>query len=1055
MNFKSLIGRNITYFTRYYRLVATASLITLTVIVGSLVVGDSVRRTLANRVSERLGDTETILFSRNSYMADNLLEASLLNSSARGILLVNGFISQQGKLIPVFVYGVDDMSVSRGTARINPPLAKELTSGGLNDIVLRLPAAGLVPSGSLFVTENYTTSLRLSYDGIVEVKEGGNISMKNEQILPFNIFVNRQELAEALDVEGKVNLILDAKHISEADFFDIWNYTSSGLTVNQQEEFTEIISDRVFLQNEVIESISSNNQNPNRLFSYLVNSIEWNEIAIPYSFITAMNRYKEEALQKDEIILSDYSANRLNAKVGDNIAVSYFTSNDLKTLSTKSIQLRVKKIVPLSELVADKTLSANFPGLSDVERCTDWDSDLPINMDLITDEDERYWEIYRSTPKAIIAYDAISEDWSNAYGSATAIRVADSEPDLSELRPEMFGIQLIYPREAGLYAAMNGVDFSSLFLALGFFIIVSAILLMLIPLSEMLYQRRTEIALLKALGYTRKRILKMLWLESAPVVLVSSIVGVVAGLLYTGLIMWLLGNVWKGATQTDGFSIYPNIVTIVIGLLVGVALSLWLLRRTIKRSLKEKQYNRKQKKIAIQTRKLGVILSTVLAVAIIAINFFYLHSVVLFILVGVLLIGLAALWGDYQICRNGLASISHFRFQKLVWSSLYANKKQALLAFFALSIGVFIVFSVGLNRRGFADSSQIRTGTGGYSIWAESTVPVYHNMMTEEGRLRLALSDLPADMAMLQALRYSADDASCLNLNKVSTPTVLGIDMASFEKSDFQIEQSLYPMDRSTFFEQMQISSDAVYPVLVDATVLTWGLIMNLGDTLYYEAGNGQTVALQMVGTLSNSIFQGNVLMDRNLFKEIWPEITGSEVFLFKTDESEKETVKNLLSQALSEYGVTVSTTNDRLKQFNVVTDTYLTIFLTLGGLGLLLGIMSFIIVIRKNLTMRRKEIALYGMLGFTTHKIEQILYQENILVPLYAIATGVISALVGVSLSFMNTGIWIWFIALLFTVFFVVCVIVFVRKSVRKEVQRVEQYSEFKMPDSQFDTES
>ena len=80
--------------------------------------------------------------------------------------------------------------------------------------------------------------------------------------------------------------------------------------------------------------------------------------------------------------------------------------------------------------------------------------------------------------------------------------------------------------------------------------------------------------------------------------------------------------------------------------------------------------------------------------------------------------------------------------------------------------------------------------------------------------------------------------------------------------------------------------------------------------------------------------------------------------------------VKKLISQALSEYGVRVMTTNDRLRQFNTVTDTYLTIFMTLGGLGLLLGILSFIIVIRKNLAMRRDEIRLYRVLGFTDGQI-------------------------------------------------------------------------------------
>lgn len=71
---------------------------------------------------------------------------------------------------------------------------------------------------------------------------------------------------------------------------------------------------------------------------------------------------------------------------------------------------------------------------------------------------------------------------------------------------------------SGIYAARNGVDFAGLFLALGFFIIVSAVLLMLNPLSEMFYRRRHEIALLRSMGYTRKRIKGMLWMESVPVV---------------------------------------------------------------------------------------------------------------------------------------------------------------------------------------------------------------------------------------------------------------------------------------------------------------------------------------------------------------------------------------------------------------------------------------------------------------------------------------------------------------------------------------------------------
>ena len=332
MNIKNLAHKNISFYMRYYKLIAVASLITVAIIVGSLVVGDSVRMTLVRQVEDRFGDTETVIFSRNTFMPSDLLKTSLFKESARGILLTNGFVSQGQKLIPVFVWGVDDLSISEDSVRMNPALADELKQEGPADIVLRLPATGLVPSGSLFVTENYTTSLRLSYSGVVEAQTGGNISMKNEQIIPFNIFVNRDKLAEVLEVKGKINLILNNKPVSDADLAKVWDYTSSGLKVDRKNGFTEITSDRVFLQEEVVETIRRNNREPNRMFSYFANSIELDGVSIPYSFVTATDRYKGDSLQKDEIILSDYSARRLHAGVGDTIQVSYFTSRELKIL---------------------------------------------------------------------------------------------------------------------------------------------------------------------------------------------------------------------------------------------------------------------------------------------------------------------------------------------------------------------------------------------------------------------------------------------------------------------------------------------------------------------------------------------------------------------------------------------------------------------------------------------------------------------------------------------------------------------------------------------------
>lgn len=1037
MRQRQLLYQNIRYFARYYRLVAMAAAITVAVIVGSLVVGDSVRMTLVRRVAERLGDTETIIFSRNSFISDSILSASPLGESSRGVLLTDGFISRGGKLVPVSVWGVDDLSLPEGSAKINPALSEELVLGASEDLVLRLPATGMVPSGSLFVTKNYTTSLRLSNGGILSVEEGGSLNLRNEQVLPLNVFVSRKFLVEALDVEGKINLIRTDRRVSSTELDGIWNPSFSGLEIRRKADFTEISSDRIFLRGQAVETICRDNPTSNRLFSYLANSIEREGVAsIPYSFITAMDRYKDHTLGKDEVLLSDYAAGRLGVRPGDTLRISYYKSEGLKRLGEDTLRLRVRQIVPLSEWLADGSLSADFPGLSDVERCTDWDSDLPIDMDRITDEDEHYWNLYRSAPKAIVAYDAVSADWANAYGNATAIRISGAGADLTGLHPDMFGIQLTHPRETGIYAARNGVDFAGLFLALGFFIIVSAVLLMLNPLSEMFYQRRHEIDLLRSIGYSRKRIVDMLWRESAPIVLLVSAVGVVMGLLYTGLVMWLLGGVWQGATQTDGFRVYPGMWTLVGGTLVSVGLSLGFLRWAIVRTLRERSREVCPPGSSLRKKRLGVIVASMLTIVMIGVNVWLLRSVPLFMIIGAAWIVTAALGGDYWVARKGSERSSVLNRNQLVWSTIYANRKQALLSFFALSIGTFIVFSVGLNRKGFGDSSQIRTGTGGYSLWCESSVPVYYDLSTPEGKAKLSLSDLPEDTEILQCLRYNADDASCLNLNKVTTPTVLGVNMKALSNSDFRIEQTIYGGSEDLIFERMRERTNAVYPALVDATVLTWGIGMNLGDTLYYKGDLGQSVAIRLVGTLSNSVFQGNILMDQALFSEIWTETTGSEVFLLKTGESRKEEVKTLLSQALSEYGVRVTTTNDRLRQFNTVTDTYLTIFMTLGGLGLLLGILSFIIVIRKNLAMRGDEIRLYRTLGFPDRVIERIFCQENILVPLYAILAGVIGALISVGVNFPNAGVGAWLLAFCFTLFFVGCVIGFVRRLVRREVR-------------------
>jgi len=379
---------------------------------------------------------------------------------------------------------------------------------------------------------------------------------------------------------------------------------------------------------------------------------------------------------------------------------------------------------------------------------------------------------------------------------------------------------------------------------------------------------------------------------------------------------------------------------------------------------------------------------------------------------------------NYLISSSAISK-APFHLSKLMLASLRYAKKQAMLSFVTLTCGVFILFSVGLHRRSFADSSQIRTATGGFSLWCETSVPVFHNLQTHEGRTKLALIDLPEEAWVVQLLKYSADDASCLNLNKVVTPSILGIDMQELLNSGFKITKTL-----------LDAPHGGVYPALVDETVLTWSLGKKLGDTLIYMGEKGERISIRLSGTIKNSIFQGYILMDKTLFSEIWSEISGSEIMLVSVPDHEIDNTKALISQALNNYGVRVTTTGERLQLFYSVIDTYLTIFLTLGGLGLLLGLFSFIIVVRKSMIARLEEIRIYHSLGFDEQRITRLLYKENILIPLFAISTGTLGAFLGVSMGLGHVSVGIWAITASFLTALVLCVVVFVKSTVRAYLQ-------------------
>ena len=191
--------------------------------------------------------------------------------------------------------------------------------------------------------------------------------------------------------------------------------------------------------------------------------------------------------------------------------------------------------------------------------------------------------------------------------------------------------------------------------------------------------------------------------------------------------------------------------------------------------------------------------------------------------------------------------------------------------------------------------------------------------------------------------------------------------------------------------------------LLIDEESLIWSLKKSVGDTLYYQNDRGETVPVVIAGTYPTGIFHGNAIMSADDFRRLWPKESGVEVLLMKS--SRPDEAAEMLSTAMNEYGLNIQTVGERIRMFFEVTETYLLIFLTLGGLGLLLGIFSLMIIVRKNLTAQAATIRQYRAMGFSNRLIQHLLLRENLLVPLYAVAVGATGSVISISANIGGAG--------------------------------------------------
>ncbi len=1058
MNRFHFIIKTFLHYLHQNLLVALGVVVSTMVLTGSLIIGDSVRYSLEQSTFSRLGGTTHLVSVTERYfrqeMASEIENPQII---AAPVLLLEGVAVADGgqqRVNKVQIIGVDSgfekfanssvfSELQNNEIAISQNLAERLAIGEGDNILVRIKKASLIPLNAPFVSEGEASvALRATVKKVLQKEELGRFSLKNSQTAPYNIFLTLDRLNRLMEFEGKANQILISSELSSDEVLQsvksCLTPEDAGLQLKNIETTgeVEISTERVFLENKIAETLQKL-PGAKSMLTYFVNEISAVQImsfeslatsekpaarnsqlaakSIPYSFVSTL----VSGLADNEIILNQWAADDLGVKTGDSVKLTFFEMGPLRQLIEKESVFILKEIVPMTPVWADSTRMPHLPGLSDAGHCREWEAGIPINMDAIRDKDEAYWNDYKGTPKAYVSMFKALEMWSNRFGNYTAVRFSSdvfSEEAFNNIfteniHPSDLGMSVEPVREKGVQAAQNGTDFSGLFIGLSFFLLIAGIVLTSLLFRFNLETRSSQVGLLDALGFQQKQVRGFYLQEGFIVALLGGILGLIVSVFYTKLVFNILNTLWFDIVRTDVLlmKIYP--ATLVLGLVISLLVSLAAIYISVSRFQKQKTAELQKHTSAIKNRTKENVWNSMMwfsllvsaAIFVFQVSFSeQMNTSLFFVTGGLLLVGLLLLFRR-MIIRIENRKTSPFGTGRLAQLNLSRNKSRSLTVVILFALGTFIVVSTGSNKLDlFASAQEKSSGTGGFLFFAETTMPVLFEMNNPDRRAEEGIFE---DFTAVQFQKVEGDDASCLNLNRISQPAILGV-YPEMLQGRFSFATKLKILtDEEPWLALNQTFDDGTIPAIADQTVIQWGLGMKVGDILEYQNEVGDTLRLKLIAGTTPSIFQGFILISNENFLKNYPTHSGTSVFLIDGKPENQQNIADELNSVFRDYGWEMENTAKRLVEFYSVTNTYLSIFLALGALGLILGTIGLAVILARTLLQRRREISVMLAIGFNNQPIFKIIATEYVILLFAGVLIGFTTAVVATLPAFLSTN--------------------------------------------------
>jgi len=1008
-------------------------------------VGHSVSETLREVARLRLGDTKLAMASGDRFFRAELggQLAGKLGATVAPVLQVPATVTVQGddtspRARGVNVIGVTDefwklwpgrsaKPPADGEVLLDRRLEKRLGVAEDAEVILVMEKPSALPRDApLSTVADASISPSVTVARFLDDDQFARFSLRANQAAPLNAFVSLDWLAKKLGLAGKANLLLagdaSAERANDA-MSEAWKLADAGLELRTYEpqKVVELRTKRIFLDPAVVRAVREIHKGTDEILTYFVNELRVADRSVPYSTVTARDT---QALKDGEVIISQWLADNLSAKSGDTLTMKYYVFGPMRKLVERSSEFRIAKIIPNDHALLDRNLMPDFPGLSEAKSCREWSPGIAIDQDKIRDEDRKYWEKYRGTPKAIISLEAGQKLWSNRFGDLTAIRLppaqdtAAYERQLEEaLSPSEVGMIFRDVAAGARAAADEALDFRMLFLGLSMFLVAAAVMLAAMVFALGVRQRTGELGLLLAIGFTPGRVRRLVIAEAMVLAVVGVVIGLPLGVLYTHAVLEGLSSVWSGAVASAAIGFHASPQTIATGALASLVVAmlaiLAVLRKQFRREVRSLLDDIPPASSAGRTRPLqrdpGALTSAAfLLIAVVSL-------VAIPSMVGAFFAaGFALLVALLSACRAWLGRVAARRSTgRLSLGAIgvrAAGRRpgRSLGVAAIVACGVFMVIAVGANRVSPLDDAWRRdSGTGGFALFAESSLPVFGDLNTPAAREPFAMDEMPWEgIKVTHARLKDGDEASCLNLNRAQLPRLIGIDPMNLA-GRFTFIETLEPVEASANAWELldkDLGPDVV-PAIGDEATVRWALGKSLGESLEFLDERGRKFKVTIVAKIANSIFQGGLLISEKHFIERYFNSAGHRVFLVDAPPDSTESLAAKMNRSMADAGLTAVAAADRLAEFNTVQSAYMAMFQALGSLGLVLGTVGLALVVVRNIMERRGELAVMWAVGFRRPPVARMLLAEHAGLLAAGVFSGLCAALVAAGPAIKSAG--------------------------------------------------